>query len=119
MQQAAQGLRLAARRREYRLVGALGLEHRQRDVLAGHGVAREVDALSPPLAEEPFMSEAPDPRAALARQLKLRASYYGGAEVYRPGYNGQSYERGRAAAAAYAQVLNEAGIKAYAGSRMD
>lgn len=54
-----------------------------------------------------------------ARHLKLRKHYYGGAEVWRPGYNGQSYERGTAAARAYAEVLHEAGITAYAGSRED
>jgi hypothetical protein len=56
---------------------------------------------------------------SFARHLKLRASYYGGAEVYRPGFNGQSLERGQAAARAYADVLNEAGITAYSHSRMD
>lgn len=45
-------------------------------------------------------------------------SYYGGVTVWVSGY-GQSYERKMAYAAAFAQVLQEAGIKAYSMGRLD
>lgn len=45
-------------------------------------------------------------------------AYYGGVEIWVGGY-GQSMQRKEAYAYAYAEVIREAGIKAYAGSRMD
>ena len=57
-----------------------------------------------------------------ARYLKAiniaRKGYGGGVHVWVSGYN-QSMERKEAYAEAYAKVLQEAGIKAYADSRMD
>lgn len=59
--------------------------------------------------------------SSFARYLKkigyTRDSYYGGINVWVRGY-GQSYERKRAYAAAFAGVLRDAGINAYAMSRM-
>jgi hypothetical protein len=48
-------------------------------------------------------------------------SYYGGVSVWAPGGDpgSQSYERKMAAATAYAAVLSEAGITAYANGRLD
>jgi len=45
-------------------------------------------------------------------------SYYGGRTIWVSAY-GQSYELKRAYALAYAHVLNDAGINAYSGSRLD
>lgn len=45
-------------------------------------------------------------------------SYYKGVSVWARGFN-QSLERKEAYAEAFAKVLRDAGIKAYAGSRMD
>lgn len=58
----------------------------------------------------------------MARWLKKHknasAGYYGGMELWIDAY-GQSMERKEAYARAFANVLNDAGINAYAGSRMD
>lgn len=54
----------------------------------------------------------------LLRSGEARKGYYGGAEINCPFFN-QSYERKMAYAAAFADVLNEAGQKAYAGGRLD
>lgn len=60
--------------------------------------------------------------SSFARYLKKigfsRDSYYGGINVWVRGY-GQSYMRKGAYARAFAGVLSEAGIDAYAMSRMD
>ena len=65
-----------------------------------------------------------DGRSSFARQAKklagARKSYYGGMDI-RPkamGYS-QSYERKLAACHAYAEILREAGIKAFADGRLD
>ncbi len=47
-----------------------------------------------------------------------RKAYHGGVDVW-VGEYGQSLDRKEAYANAYAEVLSGAGIKAYAGSRMD
>lgn len=57
-----------------------------------------------------------------ARWLKQRGlghkGYHGGWEYWVSGF-GQSYERKYAYARAFSKVLGEAGIKAYAGGRLD
>lgn len=50
--------------------------------------------------------------------LGARKAYEGGMQIWVGAY-GQSMERKEAYAHAYAEVLQAAGIKAYAGSRMD
>lgn len=50
--------------------------------------------------------------------LKARTGYYGGMEIWVNGF-GQSYERKRAYASAYAEVMRAAGVDAYPGSRLD
>jgi hypothetical protein len=60
---------------------------------------------------------------SFARRMGMRKAYYGGAEMS-AGKCGQdrydqSYERGMAAATAYAAVLTAAGIKAYPTGRID
>ena len=59
-------------------------------------------------------------RAAKYAKLHLGASkhYYGGVSIYVHDYN-QSITRKAAYAGAFAKVLQAAGIKAYAGSRLD
>jgi hypothetical protein len=52
------------------------------------------------------------------KQGRGHKSYYGGWDVWVSGY-GQSYEKKLAYAKAFAKVLNEAGIKAYPGGRLD
>jgi hypothetical protein len=47
-----------------------------------------------------------------------KPAYGGGLQIWVSGY-GQSMQKKEAYAEAYAKVLSEAGIKAYAGSRMD
>lgn len=61
--------------------------------------------------------------SAFARYLKAQGlartdSYYGGVSVW-ISYGGQSYTRKYAYASAFAAVLNDAGIKAFAMSRLD
>lgn len=62
--------------------------------------------------------------STFARYIKMSVqggradSYYGGVSLWVSGY-GQSYEKKSAYAAGFAQVLNEAGIKAYAMGRLD
>lgn len=62
--------------------------------------------------------------SSFARYIKLNVyggrsdSYYGGVSLSVFGY-GQSYERKHAYAAAFADVLSEAGIRAFAMSRLD
>lgn len=60
--------------------------------------------------------------SSFARYLKAekgcRKAYYGGISYYVGGF-GQSYERKMAFAYAFAAVLDEAGIKAYAEGRLD
>jgi hypothetical protein len=53
------------------------------------------------------------------RRPSVHSHYYGGMEIYRPGFNGQSYDRGMAAARAYAEVLRAEGIDASPGGRLD
>lgn len=60
---------------------------------------------------------------SFARYLKKMSlartdSYYGGVSVWVGGY-GQSYEKKMAHAAAFAKVLQEAGIRAYSMGRLD
>ncbi len=52
------------------------------------------------------------------KHANARKAYYGGVEIWIGAY-GQSMEMKEAYARGYADVLREAGIKAYAGSRMD
>lgn len=52
------------------------------------------------------------------KNLGARKGYYGGMELWVRDF-GQSYERKHAYATAYANVLKEYGIKAYAGGRLD
>lgn len=52
------------------------------------------------------------------KNLGARKAYYGGVEIWISEY-GQSYERKYAYAHAFAEVLQEAGVKAYAGGRLD
>ena len=52
------------------------------------------------------------------KNLGAHKAYYGGVDIWTRGY-GQSMELKEAYASAYAEVLREAGIDAYMGSRMD
>lgn len=52
------------------------------------------------------------------KQGLTRRGYYGGEQYWVSRY-GQSMERKEAYAGAFAEVLREAGLEAYAGSRMD
>lgn len=54
----------------------------------------------------------------LKKNMGARRAYYGGMELWVSSY-GQSMARKEAYAQAFANVLREAGINAYAGSRMD
>jgi hypothetical protein len=58
---------------------------------------------------------------SFARYLKKRGGYHGyyGGTQYSVRHFGQSLERKQAYARAFAEVLSEAGIKAYSESRMD
>ena len=53
----------------------------------------------------------------MVKHGKARKAYHGGVDVWVSEF-GQSMQRKEAYAAAYAKVLNEAGIKAYSMSRM-
>lgn len=52
------------------------------------------------------------------KALGARKGYYGGMEIWVAGF-GQSLTRKEAYAEAFAKVLRDAGVTAYAGSRMD
>lgn len=52
------------------------------------------------------------------KHLGARKAYYGGVDIWISEY-GQSYERKYAYARAFAEVIAEAGINAYAGGRLD
>jgi hypothetical protein len=54
----------------------------------------------------------------LAKNHDARKGYYGGMELW-VGYFNQSYERKMAYAEAFASVVSEAGVKCYAGGRLD
>jgi hypothetical protein len=54
----------------------------------------------------------------LKKYTRARPAYQGGVQIWVHEFN-QSMERKQAYAQAYAKVVRDAGIKAYAGSRMD
>ncbi len=86
-------LRLAPRARQDRLLDALGLEYRDRDVAVALGVARQIDALAPAAPEEALDAVAAAPElggqiaVAVARRrrggggLGLGRGLGGGAEL--------------------------------------